>query len=221
MIYMEILDQYFTIHSPSSGEFKEKGSKFLGYAFPINTEEELDKYLEIVKTEHPKARHYCYAYKIGIDDNRFRTNDDGEPSGTAGKPIFGQILSYGISDVLIIVVRYFGGTKLGAAGLINAYKSAASETLTNSEIIQKVLTKKIKIKFIYAEMGHILNVIKQLNLEIIEKSFNNHPYIILEIRLSLYEATLIKLKARILKVSEEEAVLIEDTMDFEFIPISD
>jgi len=218
---MEILDQYFTIQCPSSGEYKEKGSKFLGYAFPINAEEELDKFIEIVKNEHPKARHYCYAYKIGIDDNRFRINDDGEPSGTAGKPIFGQILSYGVSDVLIIVVRYFGGTKLGATGLINAYKSAASETLTNAEIIQKVLTKKIKIKFIYGEMGHILNVIKQLNLEIIEKSFAQLPYIIIEIRLSRYETTLIKLKARILKVSEEEAVLIKDSMDLEFIPIFD
>ena len=119
-----IIDSYITLAEACVGEYKEKGSKFIAYGYPFDDESELEVILGELKAIHPKARHYCFAYKIGVDNNRYRTNDDGEPSGTAGKPIYGQILSNGLTNIAIVVIRYFGGTKLGASGLIHAYKEA-------------------------------------------------------------------------------------------------
>ncbi|MFZ1579905.1 MAG: YigZ family protein, partial [Saprospiraceae bacterium] len=169
-----LTDSYQTIASPSEGEYKEKGSKFLAYAYPMDAESDLDGFMTSLRDIHPKARHYCYAYKLGLDGTRFRANDDGEPSGTAGKPIYGQILSFGLTNVCIIVIRYFGGTKLGASGLIHAYKEASKAALDNAAIIEKYLYISYQLTFGYDHMGHIMNALKDPDIEITDKVFEDH-----------------------------------------------
>jgi len=161
-------------------------------------------YLEDVRGNHPKAGHHCYAYRIGIDGDLYRANDDGEPSGTAGKPILGQLLSHDVSDTLIIVVRYWGGTKLGASGLINAYKTSAHEALEGSDKRNRTLSDTYKLTFDYGEMGHVLNVTKSLNLNIVNKTFEAVPYIHIEVPRSKIELSLIQLKAKLLQISTEQ-----------------
>ena len=197
-------DRYRVLASSSQGEYKEKGSKFLSYAFPVTSLEEFEMCMEEVKGIHPKARHYCYAYRIGIHGDVYRANDDGEPSGTAGKPILGQLLSHNVSDAFIVVVRYFGGTKLGASGLINAYKLAAHYALENAEIKTKTLNFNFRLSFSYGEMGHVMNVTKSLGYDILKKVFEETPYIVLQIPQSEAHSALIKLKARLLQISEEQ-----------------
>ncbi len=205
-----IQDSFFTIEWPEKGEYKEKGSKFLAFAFPFSKETELEGILEKIKDEHPKARHYCYAYRIGLDMNKFRTNDDGEPSGTAGKPILGQIQSFNITNIIIVVVRYFGGTKLGASGLINAYKTVAKDALDNARIIEKFIYAQYQLNFGYDHMGHILSVIKENNIEITNKLFETDCHLSIEIRLSEEAEKLVNIKAGILNISKEEATLITE-----------
>lgn len=199
-----IKDTYQILSSPSEGEYKEKGSKFLAYAYPVRSIEEVAYYQAEVKDMHPKARHFCYAYRIGIEGDIYRTNDDGEPSGTAGKPIYGQFLSHDISDVLIIVVRYFGGTKLGASGLIHAYKTAAHEALEIGKKVDRVLSDLYRLTFDYGEMGHVLNVTKSLNLNITNKTFEAIPFIDIEVSRSKIDQSLIDLKAKLLQISPEQ-----------------
>lgn len=199
-----IKDTYQILSSPSEGEYKEKGSKFLAYAYPVRSIEEVAYYQAEVKDMHPKARHFCYAYRIGIEGEIYRTNDDGEPSGTAGKPIYGQFLSHDISDVLIIVVRYFGGTKLGASGLIHAYKTAAHEALEIGKKVDRVLSDLYRLTFDYGEMGHVLNVTKSLNLNITNKTFEAIPFIDIEVSRSKIDQSLIDLKAKLLQISPEQ-----------------
>lgn len=199
-----IKDTYQVIASPSEGEYKEKGSKFLAFAYPITTLEDFEYYLEEVRSIHPKARHYCYAYRIGIEGELYRANDDGEPSGTAGKPILGQLLSQNLSDTFVVVVRYFGGTKLGASGLINAYKSATYDAIVNASKKDKTLSDLFKINFDYGEMGHVLNVIKSLHLTITEKVFEDTPYVVVEIPKSQTVENIIQLKSKLLNISEEQ-----------------
>lgn len=203
-------DQYHTISAPSYGEFKDKGSKFHAYAFPVESEEEIMQHLQDVKKEHFKARHHCYAYRIGMDKNNFRANDDGEPSSTAGKPILGQLDSFGVTNVFIVVVRYFGGTKLGVSGLINAYRTSAAEALKAAEIIQKTVVDVYKIAFDYAIMGDVMNAIKKLDLKMQNQDFNSAPSLEVSIRQSEVENTLIRLKAHIAKISVEEAATLEE-----------
>ncbi len=193
-------DIYQTISGSSKGEFKNKGSKFLAYAFPANSESEWQMHLEAVKKAHPKARHYCYAYRLGLDENNFRTNDDGEPSGTAGKPILGRIDSFGLTNIIIIVVRYFGGTLLGASGLINAYKLSAAAALENAEIIEKTVEVVYQLTFDYALMSEVMNAIKKYNLEMIHQNFGSIGKVQIAIRKSAAPTTLIHLKAAIAKV---------------------
>ncbi len=200
----QIKDTYQILATPSEGEYKEKGSKFLAYAYPVRSIEEVEYYQAEVKNMHPKARHFCYAYRIGIEGDIYRTNDDGEPSGTAGKPIFGQFLSHDISDTLIIVVRYFGGTKLGASGLIHAYKTAAHEALDVGEKINRVLSDIYRLTFEYGEMGNVLNVTKSLDLNIINKTFEAIPFIEIEVPRSKIDQSIIDLKARLLQISTEQ-----------------
>ena len=199
-----IEDRYKVISSSSEGEYKEKGSKFIAYAYPVSSIENFEYYLEEVKSIHPKARHHCYAYRIGIGGKLFRANDDGEPSGTAGKPILGQLMSFEISDCLVVVVRYFGGTKLGASGLINAYKLATYDALSKAEIITRTLNDTFKLTFEYGEMGHLMNVIKSLKLEIKEKVFEAKPFVTIQIPQSETASALIRLKAKLLQISEEQ-----------------
>lgn len=200
----KIRDTYQTIATESYGEYREKGSKFLAYAYPVQSIEEVELYLEELRPQHPKSRHHCYAYRLGINGEPHRANDDGEPSGTAGKPIHGQLLSFEVSDCLIVVVRYFGGTKLGASGLINAYRTAAKEALGEAQIKQVILGKQYELIFDYAEMGHVMNVIKSLELHIEEKSFEAQPRVVLKIRNSEIEQSLIQLKAKLLNISTEQ-----------------
>lgn len=156
-------DFYLTIEKPSSAEFKDRGSKFIAFAFPIETADDFKKQLQLLKKEHPKAVHHCFAYRIGTDGNNFRSSDDGEPSGTAGKPILGQLDSKGITNVAVIVVRYWGGTLLGVPGLINAYKTAAALALQVTPVVQKQVEVNYTIEFEYNRMNEVMMVLKQIN----------------------------------------------------------
>ena len=158
---------------PTVGEYKEKGSKFIAYAFPVSTSAEWQQYLEAIKKEHPKSRHHCYAYRLGVDNNNFRANDDGEPSGTAGKPILGQLRSFDVTNVIVIVVRYFGGTLLGASGLIHAYKTVAANALAQASIVEQTVSDIYRLTFDYAIMSNVMNAIKKNNLSMIHQDFGD------------------------------------------------
>ena len=169
---MNEISTYQTLKSNSESLYKEKGSKFYGYAFPVYNEEEVKERLEEVRKIHNAARHHCYGYRIGVgQEERYRANDDGEPSNSAGKPIYGQLLSAEITNVLIIVVRYFGGTKLGVGGLISAYKIAAKEAIDSGTIVEKEIMNYYKINFDYPEMSEVMNFIKQQKIEIFSQVF--------------------------------------------------
>ena len=160
---------YLTIAQPSVAEFKDRGSKFLGYAFPIGSAVEFKKILQQLKKEHPKAAHHCFAYRVGTDENTFRVSDDGEPSGTAGRPILGQIDSRGLTNVLVVVVRYFGGTLLGVPGLINAYKMVTSLALQVTPTVQKQVELIYTIRFDYTQMNVVMQLMKQYNCTVLEQ----------------------------------------------------
>lgn len=161
-------DTYKTLASPS-GEtlYKEKNSKFFGLAFPVNSEDEVKAILEEVRKQHHSARHWCYAFQLGTDTIYYRANDDGEPNNSAGMPIYGQIQSFGITNVLVVVVRYFGGVKLGVGGLISAYRTSAQMALEASEIIEKTIDVQYVLRFGYQNMNKVMRVIKERNLDII------------------------------------------------------
>lgn len=163
-------DTYKTIEQPVTDVlFKEKNSKFIGFAYPITSEDEVKIHLEQLRKDHFSARHWCYAYQIGTETIRFRANDDGEPSNSAGMPIYGQIQSFEITNVLIVVVRYFGGIKLGVGGLISAYKTAAQMALEEAIIIEKTIDKHYIISFDYKNMNKVMRIIKEKNLEIVNQ----------------------------------------------------
>lgn len=166
-------DTYKTIAQPSEGIFRDRGSKFIAYIFPIKSEEESKEILLRIKAEHPKARHHCWALRLTPDRNIFRLNDDGEPSGTAGRPILNTLLSFDVTNVFAVVVRYFGGTLLGVPGLINAYKSATVEALQAAEIIEKTVNDVYEITFDYLSMNDVMKVIKEENPEILNQQFDN------------------------------------------------
>jgi len=159
-------DHYTTIEKPSRAEFKDRGSKFIAFAFPVESADDFKKQLQVLKKEHPKAVHHCFAYRIGTDGNNFRSSDDGEPSGTAGKPILGQIDSKGITNVAVTVVRYWGGTMLGVPGLINAYKTAAALALQVTPFVEKQVEVNYSIEFDYTQMNDVMMVMKQFNCTI-------------------------------------------------------
>ena len=166
----ELKDTFKTLSKPSDEIlFKEKNSKFFGYAFPISTEEEVKEIIETLKKQHHSARHWCYAYQLGTESITYRANDDGEPNNSAGMPIYGQIQSFDITNVLVVVVRYFGGVKLGVGGLISAYKTAAQMALEASEIIEKTINIYFIISFDYKNMNKVMRIIKEKNLEIINQ----------------------------------------------------
>jgi uncharacterized YigZ family protein len=160
---------YYTIEKSGSAEFKDRGSKFIAIAQPIATVEEFKQALNETKKLHPKATHHCFAYRLGLDGNVFRVSDDGEPSGTAGRPILGQIDSKGLTGVLVVVVRYFGGTLLGVPGLINAYKSAASLALQITPLVQKQVEKEFVVQFDYTRIGEIMALAKQYNCRVVKQ----------------------------------------------------
>ncbi|QTE22701.1 IMPACT family protein [Polaribacter cellanae] len=163
-------DAYKTIEKPSKETlFKEKGSKFFGYAFPVFSEDDVKECLEELKKKHHAARHFCYAYQIGIENIQYRANDDGEPNNSAGLPIYGQIKSFKVTNILIVSVRYFGGTKLGVGGLISAYKTSAQLALEASEIIEKTIDIYYLLKFNYDLMNPVMRIIKEKNIEIVNQ----------------------------------------------------
>lgn len=183
---MKILkDTYKTISKPSAEVlFKEKNSKFFGYAYPVTTEEDAQVHLEELKKKHHQARHWCYAWQTGKEEENFqyRANDDGEPSNSAGMPIYGQIQSFEVTNVLIVVVRYFGGVKLGVGGLIQAYKTAAQMALENSRIIELTIDKKFLIVFDYPEMNIVMRIIKEHNLNVINQELGLDCKIFINVR---------------------------------------
>jgi uncharacterized YigZ family protein len=162
-------DKYKTIDSSATGIYKEKGSKFMAFAYPVSNENEIKHIIAQTKKEYFDARHYCYAYRLGINGETFRANDDGEPSGTAGRPIYGQMLSFDVTNILIVVVRYFGGIKLGTSGLIIAYKTAAADALKNAKIIEKTEQEIISFTFDYVAMNDVMKLIKDEKAEITEQ----------------------------------------------------
>ena len=165
-------DQYKTILATSKGLYKEKGSKFIAFAFPLNNEQAIKDQIDTLRKQYHDARHHCYAWRLGADMTRYRVNDDGDPSGTAGKPIFGQIQSRGLTDILIVVIRYFGGTLLGVGGLINAYRSAASDVLDHSKLIDLKVYTHIYLEFRYEQMNSVMKVIKDFHLEFEDQKFD-------------------------------------------------
>lgn len=175
-------DTYKTILMPSEGIFKDKGSKFYAFAWPVKSEEEIKGIITALKKEHHSARHHCYAWRLGTNEIRFRTNDDGEPSSTAGRPILGQLQSFNVTNTLVAVVRYFGGILLGTSGLINAYKTAAAEALKNADIITKNIEQQFSINFGYNILSAVMDIIKHNSLNIIKTSFEENCSIILSVR---------------------------------------
>ena len=175
-------DTYKTIETPSEGFFKDKGSKFYASAWPVTNEEEIKGIITALKKEHHSARHHCYAWRLGTGEIRFRTNDDGEPSSTAGKPILGQLQKFDVTNTLVVVVRYFGGTLLGTSGLINAYKTAAAEALKNADIVTKIIEQHFSINFEYSTLNEVMDVIKQKNLNVVKTNFEENCSILLSVR---------------------------------------
>ena len=172
---MKIKDTYKTINFPSEETlFKDRNSKFFGYAFPVFNEEDVKDALELLKKKHYSARHFCYAWQFGIEKIRFRANDDGEPSNSAGMPIYGQIQAFEVTNILIVSVRYFGGTKLGVGGLINAYRTSAQLALEDSEIIEKTIEIHYKLSFEYDMMNKVQRIIKEKKLTIIAQKLELH-----------------------------------------------
>lgn len=165
-------DIYLTIKSPSEGSYKEKGSKFLAFAFPVRTDRQISQCLADLRKEYHDARHHCYAWRLGAEKELYRANDDGEPSGSAGKPIYGQIQSRDLSDVLVVVVRYFGGTLLGVGGLIRAYRAASSEALDGSLIIERRVYDRMSLKFGYDQMNSVMKLIKDYHLDFEDQVFD-------------------------------------------------
>jgi uncharacterized YigZ family protein len=193
-------DQYKTIRSSSNGLYKDKGSRFLASAFPVTTIEEVKPLIDGIRREYHEARHHCYAYMIGSDRNNWRTNDDGEPSGTAGRPILGQINSYGLTNILIVVSRYFGGTLLGVSGLIHAYKTAACDAICNAEIVERTVHDFFLLTFPYSAMNDIMKILKEENAGQSDQKFELQCSLIADFRVSVREKVLNRI-ARIEGVS--------------------
>lgn len=199
---MELKDSYLTLAAPVESAMRERSSKFIAYAYPVTDEEQIRAHLETIYKEFYDATHHCYAWRLGPNGEQFRANDDGEPSGTAGKPILGQLLSQDITDCLIVVIRYFGGTKLGVSGLIQAYREAAQDVLANATIIEKTVDRVVRVDFSYVSMNGVMRVIKEMSPRIDEQNFDN----LCTMRLRIRESEADQLIAKLSKV---EGVTIE------------
>jgi len=180
-------DCYLSIAAPSKGIYKEKGSKFLAFAYPVEQEEQAQEILAVLKKEYFDARHHCYAYRIGHTGDQWRMNDDGEPSSTAGRPIHGQLLSNELSDILVVVVRYFGGIKLGVPGLIRSYKNATADAIANAEIVEKIAGEFFTITFDYLQMNDVMKVLKEMDITPISQNFDLTCTVDVKVRLTQIE----------------------------------
>ena len=197
MALQETDDTYKTIAGECRGSFRDKGSRFLAFAYPVASEEEVKERLAFLRKEYYDARHHCYAYRIGFENHSYRINDDGEPSGTAGRPVFGQILSHDLTQVLIVVIRYFGGIKLGVPGLINAYRSAATDALTNGEIITRQIREVYCVRFDYLAMNSVMKALKDEHAEILSQGFDDACILEFSIRKNCGK----KISERLMKIS--------------------
>lgn len=175
-------DTYRTIAEPADGIFRDKGSKFIAYAYPFRDENKLKEIIGQLKAEHPKARHHCWAYRLTPDRSIFRVNDDGEPSGTAGRPILNVLLSQDITNVLVVVVRYFGGTLLGVPGLINAYKTATQEAIDVAEVVERTVNDVYAVHFDYLQMNDVMKIVKEYDLKVLSQNFDTSCTIHVEMR---------------------------------------
>ena len=181
-------DRYRSIEAPSTGVYKDNGSKFLAFAFPVETEDQAKEHIAALRKEYFDARHHCYAYRLGLDGATWRANDDGEPSSTAGRPILGQLLSAELSDILVVVVRYFGGVKLGVPGLIKAYKTATAEAIAAARIVEKTACATCRIGFDYTRMNDVMRIVKEWNLQILSQQFENDCEITVRVGLAKVDA---------------------------------
>ena len=179
-----VRDTYKSIAAPSEGLYKELGSRFIALAYPVETEEEVKSIVDGLKKKYHDARHHCYAYRLGLDGERFRANDDGEPASSAGRPILGQIDSAGLSDVLVVVVRYFGGIKLGIPGLIRAYKTATADAVAQAQVVEKVAGRNYRLDFDYLSMNAVMKVVKDMALPQKDLSFGEACSLTVRVRLS-------------------------------------
>ena len=197
-----IQDTYRSIAARSEGLYKDNGSRFLAFACPVETEEEVKEIVDALRKEYHDARHHCFAYRLGLDGARWRANDDGEPSGSAGRPILGQIDSAGLSDVLVVVVRYFGGVKLGIPGLIRAYKTATQEALAAAQAVEKTAARRFRITFDYLSMNAVMRVLKDLDIPQSGQSFGNECSLDVRVRLSQSEDFMTRTRNFLLSLSE-------------------
>lgn len=186
-------DTYLSVENASEGVYKEKGSKFIALAFPVDNEDDIRQHLENIKKQYYNARHHCYAYRLGKNGENFRSNDDGEPNHSAGDPILGKLRSADLTNILVVVVRYFGGTKLGVGGLINAYKTAAAEAIANANIVKRTVMDIIEIRFDYLQMNDVMKLVKDYEAHIVDQKFNLDCSIIISIRSSLAKELVAKL----------------------------
>ncbi|MBR3989147.1 MAG: YigZ family protein [Bacteroidales bacterium] len=185
---MNAFDAYQSIGAPSQGLFKDNGSRFIAFAFPVETEEEVKEHVAALKKEYHDARHHCFAYRLGYKGDVWRAADDGEPSGSAGRPILGQIDSMGLSDILVVVVRYFGGIKLGIPGLIRAYKTSTADALGQASVVPKVAGKTWTVEFDYLSMNDVMKVLKEMNLSPSAQNFGENCSLTVRVRLSEEES---------------------------------
>ena len=184
---MEMQDQYRSIAAPSEGLFKDNGSRFIALAYPVETEEEVKSIVAGLRKEYHDARHHCYAYRLGYKGDLWRASDDGEPSGSAGRPILGQIDSLGLSDILVVVVRYFGGIKLGIPGLIRAYKTSTADALSSAQIVDKIACRHFRLQFEYLSMNAVMKVLKDMDLPQKAQNFGESCSLETSVRLASVE----------------------------------
>ncbi len=200
-------DTYRTIAEPSEGLFRDRGSKFIAYAYPFRDERSLKEHIAALKAEHPKARHHCWAYRLTPDRSVFRVNDDGEPSGTAGRPILNTLLSHDLTNILVVVVRYFGGTLLGVPGLINAYKMATQDALEQARVIERTVNDIYRITFEYPQMNEVMRVVKEEELPVLRQDFAQSCVLELEIQQSRVNAVI----GRLEKLEETTTKYLQST----------
>ncbi|HVW15591.1 MAG TPA: YigZ family protein [Mucilaginibacter sp.] len=187
-------DTYLTIEQPSEGVFRDRGSKFLAYAYPISSDQDIKTIVADLKHRHPKANHYCWAIRWTTDRSVFRVNDDGEPSGTAGRPILNTLLSHNLTNIAVVAVRYFGGTLLGVPGLINAYKTAAELAINEAKVVEKTVNDVYTLGFEYLQMNEVMRIVKDEDLEILEQHFDNSCMMKIAIRKMRVNQVLAKLE---------------------------
>lgn len=180
-------DTFLTIAAETEGIYKSKGSKFLAFAYPVDSEDEVKEKVNLLRKKYFDARHHCYAFRLGINGKRYRANDDGEPAHSAGKPILGQLLAYDLTNTLVVVVRYFGGVLLGVGGLIQAYKNAAADALSKAEIVPGIETEVYGLSFKYADMTAVFNLLKAMNLDSYDKLFQDDCFMKVKVRKSQVE----------------------------------